>query len=133
MELLEVNRDEYLSVVNAPYHMFNSMQFNEANKENADRIHYFLFKDKKHRLGLIAGLIDKTLISPFSAPFGGFSFVKDDIRIKYLESALPILESWALANKITKLQFTLPPLFYHDTFIAKRSTLYLPQIIVLMR
>lgn len=119
MELIEVNKEEYFKIIGYSYIKFNSMQFNDANKDNADRVCYFLFRDSKYRLGLIAGIKNNVLLSPFSAPFGGFSFRKSEIKIKYIEKALTLLETWAESNAINKFQFTLPPLFYHDTFIAK--------------
>ena len=119
MELIEADKEKYFEIIGYSYNKFNSMQFNEANKDNAEKIYYFLFKDNKYRLGLIAGLKSNVLLSPFSAPFGGFSFRKSEVKIKYLEKALALLEAWAHNNAIKRFQFTLPPVFYHDTFIAK--------------
>ena len=119
MKLLEVNKEEYFEIIGYSYNKFNSMNFNDLNRENAEKVYYLLFKDTKYRLGLIAGVRNKILLSPFSAPFGGFSYKKSNVNIKYIEKALLLLEEWAYSYEINKFQFTLPPLFYQDTFIAK--------------
>ncbi len=119
MDLLVTNKDDYFNIIGYPFNKFNSMYFNDLNKVNTEEVYYFLFKNNKYRLGLIAGVKNKTLSSPFSAPFGGFSFIKSEVKIRFLEEAIALLENWASSNGISKCQFTLPPLFYHDTFIAK--------------
>ena len=119
MKLLLVDNDEYFKIIGPSYNNFNNSEFNNINKKNAEKVFYFLFKNSKYRLGLIAGLKNNILMSPFSAPFGGFSFKKSDVKIDYLDKALILLEEWAQTNKIFKIKFILPPLFYHDSFIAK--------------
>lgn len=119
MELLLVDNEEYFKIIGPSYNNFNNSKFNNINKKNAEKVFYFLFKNSKYRLGLIAGLKNNILMSPFSAPFGGFSFKKSDVKIDYLDKALILLEEWAQTNKIFKIKFILPPLFYHGSFIAK--------------
>ena len=76
MEILEVSPGEYAEVIDAPYHVFASAVF------------YLLFRDDKYRLGLIGGRRNNIFLSPFSAPFNGFSFISPRIRLEYFEAAL---------------------------------------------
>lgn len=119
MELIKVDRNIYKEIINAPYHIFNSADFNLLNKNKCEKLYFFLFKEKKYCLGLIAGLVNNSIISPFSAPFGSFSFIKEDIRISHIENAIDELEKFALANKKLSIKHILPPVLYHESFLSK--------------
>ena len=67
MDFLVTNKDDYFNIIGYPFNKFNSMYFNDLNKMNTEEVYYFLFKNNKYRLGLIAGVKNKTLSSPFSA------------------------------------------------------------------
>lgn len=119
MEIIESNYTEYLSVFSLPYHIFNSAGFNELNKEKCEELKFLLFKDSKYRLGFIGGVRDGYLISPFSAPFGGLSFLKADVQITAIESALDLLENYVLGKGLKGIKISLPPLIYNETFLTK--------------
>lgn len=119
MEVIETGPEEYKQVFTSPYHIFNTAGFNELNKERADEVLYLLFKDKKNRLGLIAGAKGNELFSPFSAPFGGFSFVKDDITIEQIDSCVDALVNYAAGKGYKSIHYTMPPLFYNELFNNK--------------
>ncbi|MFI5196073.1 MAG: hypothetical protein ACHQD8_03200 [Chitinophagales bacterium] len=119
MELIETGYDEYNLIFNAPYHVFNTAGFNDLNKHKCDGVKYLLFKERKYRLGLIAGVKNNMLISPFSAPFGGFSFLKDSLQISHIEASISLLEEYVLQNNFVGIKLILPPLFYNETFLAK--------------
>ena len=78
-----------------------------------------IFKDKKVRLGIIAGVKKDILLSPFSAPFGGFVYSKEDVRIQSIDYAIKLLEVWAKKKKLKQIQITLPPSLYHEPFLSK--------------
>jgi hypothetical protein len=120
MEILAVTYEEYERLIPHPYQAFGSAAFNKANEDKCEKVHYLLFKDGKYRLGLIVGQREKELKSPFSAPFGGFSFLQPDIKLGYLDTALEVLQQWALQNSLQQVRLTLPPAIYHNTFIAKQ-------------
>jgi hypothetical protein len=125
MELIQVSGSDYSSIIPNPYHCLNDASFNEVNKMNCEAVHYFLFKDKKYRLGVIGGKDKKKLITPFSAPFGGFSFLSKDVSIKYIEEAISLLEEWCKRNGLERICFTLPPAIYNPTFTSKQlNSLY---------
>ncbi len=71
-------------------------------------------------MGLILGLVDKKLYSPFSAPFGGFSYIVPEIRIQHIEEAIRLLVQWAKERQFLSITLTLPPQFYDFTFVAKQ-------------
>ena len=119
MEIIESSQKEYQNVFNDTYHIFNSVIFNELNKDKCQEIKYLLFKDSKIRLGLILGRKDNNFLSPFSAPFGGFSFKDDQIQIQKIEDSLIELDKYCQKNKIKSIKIVLPPLFYNQTFISK--------------
>jgi hypothetical protein len=120
MEILEVGLNEYLEVLKAPYHAFNYGSFNDLNSSKCEKIFYFLFKEGKYRLGFVGGVIENVLLSPFSAPFGGFSYISPDVRLQYIEEAIKLLINWAQERKLTSIRITLPPPFYQESFITKQ-------------
>ena len=125
MEIVEVNPNQYAEIVNAPYHIFGSSVFNNANKERAGTVYYLLFKEGKYRLGMIGGVRDHIFYSPFSAPFGGYSYMQEDVRINYIDEALALLTGWAKEKEITGIRITLPPAIYGESFISKQvNSLY---------
>ncbi|MDA8950964.1 hypothetical protein N9H70_09935 [Pseudomonadales bacterium] len=126
MEIIPVSSHEFASVISEPYHGFNCAFFNEINKINSDEVYYLLFKDKKYRLGIVGGKKDGGFASPFSAPFGGFSYLSQGINtIKYLEQAIEILDNWCIAADLKKISITLPPPIYNSKFISKQlNSLY---------
>ena len=119
MEIFESNHSEYSLIFDKPYHAFNSAEFNYLNKFRCDEVKYLLFKDGKYRLGLIAGVKNNILVSSFSAPFGGFSFLKDNLQITHIENAVSLLEGYVQKNNLEGIKLILPPLFYNETFLAK--------------
>ena len=121
MEIVEVTPKEYKNSFKDSYHVFGTSLFNELNKEKCEEIFYLLFKDKKVRIGIIGGIKENSFYSPFSAPFGGFTFVKQDIKIQYIEEAIVLLEEWSRLKKFKKIQITLLPSIYHDSFISKMT------------
>ena len=119
MKIFEVNKDEYFKIIGCSFHKFNTSDFNYVNKQNSEKVFYLLFKDTEYRLGIIVGLNKDKISSPFSAPFGGFSYRKKNVRLLYFKKALLLLENWAIENGVKNIEIILPPLIYHDTFIAK--------------
>ena len=125
MEILEVTAAEYSAVIPKPYFVFGTADFALLNSDKADTVYYLLFKDKKYRLGLIGGLRNNQFHTPFSAPFGGFVFLSEDIRLTYLDAALDAFIDWARTKNITSINITLPPPIYNESFISKQlNTLY---------
>ena len=103
MEIIEVNKTEYQNMIPNPFHVYGKAEHADLNIDKVDKIYYLLFKDSKYRLGLIAGIKDYNLISPFSAPFGGFSYINNDIKIQQIDEAVDVLIEWAKFKLINNI------------------------------
>lgn len=120
MEILEVSPKEYAETIKTPYHVFGSAAFNVLNSNKCAGVFYLLFREGKFRLGIIGGIRDNVFYSPFSAPFGGYSFISGDIRIQYIEEAIRLLKNWAIEKRFSSISITLPPAVYDSNFITKQ-------------
>ena len=117
MEVIRISAQEYGNVFTGPYHVFNSVAFSELNKSKCEDLHYLVFKEPKIKLGIILGEKGNTLCSPFSAPFGGFSFNRS-VEIEYYEHAVDILRQYS-GKMERKVRITLPPNIYNSSHISK--------------
>lgn len=117
MEIQRIDSSEYKTYFSSPYHIFNSVQFSELNKNKCSDLHYLLFKGSKVRFGIILGEKGECLCSPFSAPFGGFSFNKNE-RIEYWEQAVALLKEYG-KNINKQIRISLPPAVYNPTIVSK--------------
>jgi hypothetical protein len=68
---------------------------------------------------MAAGIKDNVLKSPFSAPFGGLHFRKENVYIGAIDSFSNSLKQYLLKRKIGKVEIILPPNLYHPSFNAK--------------
>lgn len=121
MEIVEVNSKDYLMAISEAYHIFGHSAFNKLNEYKVDEILYLLFKDTKCRLGIIGYFVDGVFKSPVSAPFGGFSYISEDIKLQYLDDAISSLKNWASKKNSTGIEVVLPPTIYNESFISKQS------------
>ena len=119
MEVIDVGFNGYNQVFPSTYHQFNSADFNALNEARCDQLLYLVFKDTKNRLGIIAGVKGSALHTPFSAPFGGFSFIREDISISQIEAGVEALIQFAIDRKYGAIHYTMPPLFYQPGFNNK--------------
>jgi hypothetical protein len=120
MEIFEVNNKDFSEVIRMPYYVYGSAAFNDLNRNKCDEVFYLIFREGKYRLGIIGGSRDKIFYSPFSAPFGGYSYISEDIRLQYLEEAIRLLDQWANKKDLLSICMTLPPVIYSSSFIAKQ-------------
>lgn len=116
MELIELNSKDYNQYFPKTHQVFNSVAFNELNASKVDAVRYFVFKDSKVRLGICFGQKDNLLKTPFSAPFGGFSYNTDDHKFQAVEEAVALMLDFAKKNNLD-LKITLPPDFYGSSII----------------
>ncbi|MBP8850380.1 MAG: hypothetical protein KBG80_07480, partial [Breznakibacter sp.] len=76
MVVIRVSSEEYeqeLKKLN-PLHVYNRPQFALLNNLWVDEIHFLLFKTSKVEFAITLGERNNVLLSPWSAPFGGFAF-----------------------------------------------------------
>lgn len=123
MEIIRVTAKEYGGYFQSPYHVFNTVAFSELNRGKCDDLHYLVCKDKKARIGIILGKRGEMLCSPFSAPFGGFSFNRNE-KLDYFEEAAALVKSYAEALD-SKLKISLPPVIYHPTLVSKMCSSFI--------
>jgi hypothetical protein len=120
MEIVEVTPKEFIEAFAVPYYIYGSVSFNELNRIKSQSVHYLLFRNTKNRLGLIAGIKDSCIYSPFSAPFGGFIYLHNDIRIRDIDEAIDQFIIWTGKKSVRRICITLPPSIYNESFIAKQ-------------
>jgi len=119
MEICEVDATQYSEVFPKPYHVFNAAAFNAVNAYKCEQVFYLLFQDTKVRLGIVFGVRDNKLVSPFSAPFGGFEATSDDVRLQQIDGALEALTLWAKAKNFIGIKIVAPSFFYNPNFLNK--------------
>lgn len=117
--LVETDLYTYRKTFPVDPHPFISDNFIELNRLKVDRIVRLLRKDVKHVIGLIAGIQDNKLKSPFSAPFGGFHFRNEIIYSNEIDGFLAELTEYAESAGLERIELTLPPDLYNPTFNAK--------------
>lgn len=123
-QITEVTASEYSKLNGCEYHLFNTAQFASINNHKCEAVYFLIYKDTKLRLGLTAGVRHSVLISPFSAPFGGFSFIRQDVQLVVIEKAVEALEEFAKQKGLLGIRIVLPPLIYNETFLAKQINVF---------
>jgi hypothetical protein len=119
MNIIEVTPDIYFDIIHDPYFAYAGKGFNDYNSKKYEKIYYLIFKDNKHRLGMIGGKVGDIFCSPFSAPFGGFVFFKDSVGLGYIDQAIDLFLDWAKKYGFLQVKITLPPMIYNEKFISK--------------
>jgi len=100
-------------------HPFISNLFIELNRHKADSIIRLIEGVEKPSIGLVAGIKNNRIVSPFSAPFGGFHFKNEVAYISELEKFIELLKEYIIAEGLSGIDIILPPDIYHQTFNAK--------------
>jgi len=98
---------------------FISERFIELNRNKVDRIIRLVDECGEPVIGLVAGIKDGILKSPFSAPFGGFHFRKENVYISEIDRFLQLLSDYATSRFFNRIEIIIPPDIYHQTFNAK--------------
>lgn len=119
----ELTAEEYNAIFPQPLHAFNSTSFNQLNQGKCDQLKFLALCDaqSKPRLGLVAGVKGHELKAPFSAPFAGFDFRKNE-RVDKLQEALRGFRKY-LADSNLVASITLPPNLYWPEIGAKINML----------
>ena len=117
MIVTEVTPQQYSALFPEVPHVFNSVEFNSLNACKCMAVHHLTFSNNKVRGGIILGESSDTLASPFSAPFGGFSFTRSQ-SIQYVDEMVNALVYYAITCG-KNLRVTLPPSFYDESMSAK--------------
>jgi hypothetical protein len=118
MTVVETTPSEYDLLFATTNSCFHAATFAVLNQHKCQEIRYLLFVEKKIRLGLIVGRQGYSWMSPFSAPFGGFSARKKP-TLEQVRNAIESLLSFLREQEAETFRMTLPPLFYHPSFLSK--------------
>ena len=127
-EELEINEQSSLKIIDANDYKklfptdpnpFISEGFISINSNKVDRIVRLVQDVDKVQLGLVAGIKDDVLLSPFSAPFGGFHYKGESIYTSVIESFVSDLQSFAINSGLKEIRITLPPDIYNNRNNAK--------------
>lgn len=118
MEIRELQPAEYATIFEAKVpHIYNTVAFSELNRSKAEAVHYLGFYDgTRPRLGIILGERDGKLLSPFSAPFGGFSQPKPQTAAFVFE-AVRLLKDYGRKQSMS-IRITLPPAIYSTSLTS---------------
>ena len=123
MEVRAVSSEEYGELIQVNSHAYNRVQFNLLNKSKVDDVVFLVFSQKgKSLFGLIGGIRGAEFFSPFSAPFGGFSFKSESRNLEFLVESVGCLETFVKSRKLDSIYITLPPQFYLESSVAKQVT-----------
>lgn len=117
--LIDVDPKTYGRCFRSDPHPFVCAPFVDLNRGKVEQVVRLVREGDKPALGLVAGLKDRTLHSPFSAPFGGFHFRHELVYIGEIERFLDSLKSYIRSQGLAGVDITLPPDIYHRTFNAK--------------
>lgn len=117
--LIEVDARTYQQYFPNDPHPFISETFTELNRRKVDRILRLANSHGKVSLGLVAGVKNRILLSPFSAPFGGFHFRNEILYVNEIDDFILSLKSFIISQELSGIEIILPPDIYHQTFNAK--------------
>lgn len=119
MVLEEVSPEKYHEIVKSYKYFYNSTRFHDLNKYKVQKVVYLLFKTKKYKIGIIAGIHDKVFKVPYSAPFSMFEFLSVNVRLDDICSAVCLIDDYVKEKQLSAVEICLPPSFYDRSGIAK--------------
>lgn len=100
-------------------HPFVSDGFIQLNSLKAGTVVRLVQDHEKKHMGLVAGIQNGILNSPFSAPFGGFHCKNENIYSGIIENFINELMVYATAKNFKNIKIILPPDIYNPSFNAK--------------
>lgn len=125
MGLEIISAEEYGQICDSFQYFYNSKEFHELNKDKTDKVIYMVFGGKRKKLALAIGIGEGEIKVPYSAPFGIFEKLQCHVRLEEIEEAITLIEEYGKRNKIHKIMFRLPPVFYDECFISKLQNVLL--------
>lgn len=117
--LIEIDYSAYYDLFSDQRNPFLSRDFIELNRFKVDKLVCLVAEVDKPEIGLIAGVKDNALLSPFSAPFGGFHCKRENIYVDKVDAFISSLKMYLYDNANEQFQITLPPNIYMPSFNAK--------------
>lgn len=122
--LVEVSKEEYRKNFPNDASPFVSESFLDLVKSKQEKM-IRLMKVDDSSIGLIVGLKDSVLHSPFSAPFGGFHYNHEFIFYNLIKDFLSDLKRYVECVGLKEISITLPPDIYQVNMNAKLVNAFL--------
>ena len=116
--LIEVSKEEYRKHFPTDVSPFISEAFVSLTERKQDKV-IRLMKEGETSMGLLVGLKDGVMRSPFSAPFGGFHYTHEHMFYSLVYDFLSDLKEYVARQGLKKLSITLPPNLYQVNMNAK--------------
>lgn len=116
--LVEVSKNDYRKHFPADRNPYINENFIALNEKKQDRVIRLMNKNERS-IGLLAGLKDGVLRSPFSAPFGGFHYKREQVAYELVYDFLTDLKEYVVNEGLEEILITLPPDVYQVNMNAK--------------
>lgn len=113
----EVSIDIYRKTFSSDQHFFISEKFINLVENKTERV-IRLVDDQNSSMGLILGVENGELHSPFSAPFGGFHYTHEYINYEQIYNFIERLKTFT-AEHYKAVHIVIPPDIYQNNMNAK--------------
>ena len=107
--LLDLSEKEYFSRFTQAPHFFVSRGFLNTVVTKTEEIKYLVHEKSPYRIGLVLGVDNHSLTSPFSAPFGGFHYAHNKLYSTDIDTFIQDLQLYMLKHNYNSFSLTLPP------------------------
>jgi len=117
----EITKQQAYKIFDGRSHTFNNSNFQLLNQDKVERLAWLVFEEEgKTKAGLVGGIKDGMLKSPFSSPFGGFNFLRPSVRLSMIQKAVDELIAWGKEEGLKAIRITLPPNIYETAAVDKQ-------------
>ena len=99
----------------------------ELNRHKIEKIVRLVSSITKPAVGIVAGITNGIIKSPFSAPFGGIHYRNDVTYVSEIDLFFDSLKEYIRDCGLRGIELTLPPDLYHQTINAKTISSMLRQ------
>lgn len=117
--LTEISENKYYDLFTSIQNPFLTKEFQDINKEKVQELKFLIDDEVKPSIGIVLGITDNKLLSPYSAPFGGIHYSHSNIYIDKIEDFADNLKQYFLLNKFDFFKCTFPPTIYGMSFNPK--------------
>ncbi|HAF30831.1 MAG TPA: hypothetical protein DCG75_17465 [Bacteroidales bacterium] len=123
--LLEISKELFYKTFPHQQNPFLKEEFITLNSNKVDRVVYLVQNSNKPAIGLIAGIKNSTLVSHFSAPFGGFLYRHENIYTSEMEKFVDELKKYIININCNLLYLNFAPSIYGISFNSKMIAILL--------
>lgn len=117
--LKEISEIEYYELFISGHNPFLSREFYLINKDKVEEVKFLVNDEVRPSIGIIVGLLENKLLSPYSAPIGGIHYSHSNIYIDKIEEFAENLKAYFLSNNYSSFKCVFPPTIYGATFNHK--------------